>query len=150
MSRGTPPERELSAQGIRIANVATRWNTELVEQLLEGAQKALSHRKPAGIDVYRCPGVFELAPLAARIARKGGIADESARVRTPGALPARPERRRSSGRRPRGAGALRGGRRSRRTVRGRAGARSPVGKAADRRADPDQQHALEAGTHGAW
>src|SRR5438105_15117730 len=73
MSRGTPAERELSAQGIRIAIVATRWNTELVEQLLEGAQKALSHRKPAGIDVYRCPGVFELAPLAARIARKGGI-----------------------------------------------------------------------------
>src|SRR5213082_2813145 len=73
MSRGTPPERELSAQGIRIAIVATRWNTELVERLLEGAQKALSHHKAAGIDVYRCPGVFELAPLAARIARKGGI-----------------------------------------------------------------------------
>jgi 6,7-dimethyl-8-ribityllumazine synthase len=73
MSRGTPPERELSAQGMRIAVVATRWNAELVEQLLEGAQKALSHRKAAGVDVYRCAGVFELAPLAARIARKGGV-----------------------------------------------------------------------------
>src|SRR5213082_3805292 len=73
MSRGTPPERELSAQGLRIAIVATRWNAELVEQLLEGAQKALSQRKAAGVDVYRCAGVFELAPLAARIARKGGI-----------------------------------------------------------------------------
>src|SRR5438874_5920304 len=73
MSRGTPPERELSAQGMRIAIVATRWNAELVEQLLEGAQKALSQRKAAGVDVYRCPGAFELAPLAARVARKGGI-----------------------------------------------------------------------------
>src|SRR5204862_1570915 len=73
MSRGTPPERELSAQGMRIAIVATRWNAEPVEQLLEGAQKALSQRKAAGVDVYRCAGVFELAPLAARIARKGGI-----------------------------------------------------------------------------
>src|SRR5438132_14213433 len=73
MSSGTPPERELSAQGMRIAVVATRWNAGLVEQLLEGAQKALSHRRAAGVDVYRCAGVFELAPLAARIARKGGI-----------------------------------------------------------------------------
>src|SRR5213080_2947873 len=73
MSRGTPPERELSAQGMRIAIVATRWNAELVEQLLEGAQKALSQRKAAGVDVYRCAGVFELAPLVARVARKGGI-----------------------------------------------------------------------------
>src|SRR5438874_11932718 len=73
MSRGTPPERELSAQGMRIAIVATRWNAELVEQLLEGAQKALSQRKAAGVDVYRCAGVFELGPLAARVARKGGI-----------------------------------------------------------------------------
>src|SRR5436305_273229 len=65
MSRGTPPERELSAQGMRIAIVATRWNAELVEQLLEGAQKALSQRKAAGVDVYRCAGVFELAPPSA-------------------------------------------------------------------------------------
>ena len=73
MSRGTPPERELSAQGMRVALVATRWNGELVEQLLEGAQKALTERKAAGVEVYRCSGVFELAPLAARVARKGGI-----------------------------------------------------------------------------
>jgi 6,7-dimethyl-8-ribityllumazine synthase len=73
MSRGTPPERELSAQGMRIAVVATRWNAELVEQLLEGARTALSRRNAAEVQVYRCPGVFELGPLAARVARKGGI-----------------------------------------------------------------------------
>src|SRR5437763_8210158 len=73
MSRGTPPGQELSAQGMRIAVVATRWNAELVEQLIEGAEKALAGRKAAGVEVHRCAGVFELAPLAARVVRKGGI-----------------------------------------------------------------------------
>src|SRR5438067_6974493 len=73
MSRGNPPERELSAQGMRFAVVATRWNAELVEQLVEGAHKAPARRKAADVAVHRCPGVFELAPLAARVARKGGI-----------------------------------------------------------------------------
>jgi 6,7-dimethyl-8-ribityllumazine synthase len=73
MSKGTPPGRELPAQGLRIAIVATRWNDELVEQLLQGAQAALERRKAAQVDVYRCSGVFELGPLAARVARKGGI-----------------------------------------------------------------------------
>jgi 6,7-dimethyl-8-ribityllumazine synthase len=73
MSIGTPPDRELSAQGLRFAVVATRWNAEIVEQLLEGAQKALAARKAESVQVYRCAGVFELAPLAARVARKGGI-----------------------------------------------------------------------------
>jgi 6,7-dimethyl-8-ribityllumazine synthase len=73
MSRGTPPGREVSAQGLRFAIVATRWNAELVEQLLEGARNALAQRQAAEVRVYRCPGVFELAPLAARVARAGGV-----------------------------------------------------------------------------
>src|SRR5882672_9769423 len=73
MSLGTPPDRELSAQGMRFAIVATRWNPEIVDQLLQGAQLALSQRKADGVEVHRCPGAFELGPLAARVARKGGI-----------------------------------------------------------------------------
>jgi len=73
MSLGTPPDRELSAQGMRFAIVATRWNAEIVDQLLQGAQLALSQRKADGVEVHRCPGAFELGPLAARVARKGGI-----------------------------------------------------------------------------
>ena len=69
MSLGTPPDRELSAQGMRFAIVATRWNPEIVDQLLQGAQLALSQRKADSVEVYRCPGVFELGPLAARVAR---------------------------------------------------------------------------------
>src|SRR5256884_7238676 len=73
MSKQMPPDRELSAKGMRIAIVAARWNPEIVYQLLQGAQKALAARNAADVSVYRFPGVFELAPLAARIARKGGI-----------------------------------------------------------------------------
>ena len=73
MSIGTPADRELSAQEMRFAIVATRWNAQFVEQLLEGAQKALASRGAQAVHVYRCAGAFELAPLAARVARRGGI-----------------------------------------------------------------------------
>jgi len=73
MSMGTPPDRELSAQEMRFAIVATRWNAEIVEQLLEGARNAFAARRAQGVQVYRCAGAFELAPLAARVARRGGI-----------------------------------------------------------------------------
>src|SRR5438105_12930387 len=73
MSTQTPSDRELSAKGMRFAIVAARWNLEIVDQLLQGAQKALAARNAADVLVYRCPGAFELAPLAARVARKGGI-----------------------------------------------------------------------------
>src|SRR5437016_14510958 len=73
MSTHTPSDRELSAKGMRFAIVAARWNLEIVDELLVGAQKALTARNAADVSVYRCPGAFELAPLAARVARKGGI-----------------------------------------------------------------------------
>ena len=73
MSKQMPPDHELSAKGMHIAIVAARWNPEIVDQLLQGAQKALAARNAADVSVYRCPGAFELAPLAARVARKGGI-----------------------------------------------------------------------------
>src|SRR5437868_9009875 len=73
MSKQMPPDREPSAKGMRIAIVAARWNPQIVDQLLQGAQKTLAARNAADVSVYRCPGAFELAPLAARVARKGGI-----------------------------------------------------------------------------
>src|SRR5438876_2818253 len=73
MSKQMPPDRELSAKGMRIAIVAAHWNPEIVDQLLQGAQKTLAARNAADVSVYRCAGAFELGPLAARVARKGGI-----------------------------------------------------------------------------
>jgi 6,7-dimethyl-8-ribityllumazine synthase len=74
VSRGSPqPDEQRGAAGMRFAVCATRWNPEIVEQLLAGALGAL-RAKGAAIDpVRRCAGVFELAPLCARVARKGGI-----------------------------------------------------------------------------
>lgn len=73
MSQASPVPNELSARGMRFALVATRWNAEIVEQLLKGAQRALEARKADEVLVYRCAGAFELAPLAARVARKGQV-----------------------------------------------------------------------------
>src|SRR5436190_1976938 len=73
MSKGTPPQPDVLATGMRFAIVATRWNAGIVEQLLQGAQKTLAGRKAENVRVYRCAGAFELGPLAARVARKGGI-----------------------------------------------------------------------------
>jgi 6,7-dimethyl-8-ribityllumazine synthase len=58
---------------MRFAIVATRWNPELVDQLLEGAHVALEERGAADVEVFRCAGVFELAPLVARVVRRGGV-----------------------------------------------------------------------------
>ncbi len=73
MSKGTPPPPEPSAEGMRFAVVATRWNAGIVEQLLQGAQNALAARRADNVRVYRCAGVFELGPLAARVARASGV-----------------------------------------------------------------------------
>jgi 6,7-dimethyl-8-ribityllumazine synthase len=73
MSTGTPPEVDLDATGLRFAVVATRWNGAIVDQMLQGVQKAFGERSAASVRVYRCAGAFELGPLVARVARKGGI-----------------------------------------------------------------------------
>lgn len=73
MSQGLPSRTDLSARGLRFALVATRWNAEIVDQLIEGAQRALKAREAAEVLLYRCAGAFELAPLAARVARKGQV-----------------------------------------------------------------------------
>jgi len=74
MSTHAPrPEAAKSAKGMRFALCATRWNVEIVEQLLAGARKALEERGAEEVRVLRCAGVFELGPLAARVARAGEV-----------------------------------------------------------------------------
>jgi 6,7-dimethyl-8-ribityllumazine synthase len=74
VSRASPQSvDQSSAVGMRFAVCATRWNPELMEQLLAGALAALREKGAAVDPVRRCAGVFELAPLCARVARKGGI-----------------------------------------------------------------------------
>jgi 6,7-dimethyl-8-ribityllumazine synthase len=73
MSQGSPADIEVDAKGMRFAICASRWNGEIVDELVVGAQRALAQRGAENVRVYRCSGAFELAPLAARVARKGGI-----------------------------------------------------------------------------
>jgi 6,7-dimethyl-8-ribityllumazine synthase len=74
MSTQAPrPQPALTAKGMRFALCATRWNLEIVEQLLLGARAALEDRGAEEIRVLRCAGVFELGPLAARVARAGEV-----------------------------------------------------------------------------
>ncbi len=66
-------EGRLSAQGLRFAIVASRFNEFIVERLVGGAVDALTRSGAAAdaIDLVRVPGAFEI-PLAAReVARSG-------------------------------------------------------------------------------
>ncbi len=64
----TPP------QG-RFALCVSRFNSFITEKLLEGAADALIRHgaAPADLTVYRCPGTWELGPLAARVVRAGKV-----------------------------------------------------------------------------
>jgi 6,7-dimethyl-8-ribityllumazine synthase len=61
-------EGDLSAEGMRFAIVAARWNAVITDRLLEGALDALirSGARRADIEVIRVPGAWEV-PAASRI-----------------------------------------------------------------------------------
>jgi 6,7-dimethyl-8-ribityllumazine synthase len=66
----------LSASGLRVAVVAARYNSELVEQLIEGARVAWQGAggAPEALRIARVPGAFEL-PLAAQALALNGSCD---------------------------------------------------------------------------
>jgi 6,7-dimethyl-8-ribityllumazine synthase len=66
-------EGSLVATGLRFAVVVARFNSLVTEQLLAGAIDALRRHgaDEAAVDVYRCPGTFELPALLKRVALSG-------------------------------------------------------------------------------
>jgi 6,7-dimethyl-8-ribityllumazine synthase len=66
-------EGSLVATGLRFGVVVSRFNSLVTEQLLSGAVDALRRHgaDDAAIDVYRCPGTFELPALLRRVAASG-------------------------------------------------------------------------------
>ena len=66
-------EGSLVATGLRFAVVVARFNSLVTEQLLSGALDALRRHgaDKAAVDVYRCPGTFELPALLKRVALSG-------------------------------------------------------------------------------
>jgi 6,7-dimethyl-8-ribityllumazine synthase len=66
---------QLSAAGMRIAIVASRFNATIVDLLVAGALDAITRTGGREDDValYRAPGAFELPQLARRVVARGGI-----------------------------------------------------------------------------
>jgi 6,7-dimethyl-8-ribityllumazine synthase len=69
-------EGDLSAEGMRFAIVASRWNAVITDRLLQGALDALlrSGAKKEDIEAIRVPGAWEV-PSAARKAAESGKFD---------------------------------------------------------------------------
>ncbi|MEO7289413.1 MAG: 6,7-dimethyl-8-ribityllumazine synthase [Jatrophihabitantaceae bacterium] len=67
---GAPEQAPVAgASELRVAVIASSWHTEVMDGLLDGAQRALADSQVAGFRVVRVPGTFELPVAAARLAR---------------------------------------------------------------------------------
>jgi 6,7-dimethyl-8-ribityllumazine synthase len=66
-------EGSLVGTGLKVAVVVARFNALVTEQLLAGALDTLRRHgvDDADLDVFRCPGTFELPALLRRVARAG-------------------------------------------------------------------------------
>jgi 6,7-dimethyl-8-ribityllumazine synthase len=66
-------EGSLLGTGLKVAVVVARFNALVTEQLLAGALDTLRRHgvDDADLDVFRCPGTFELPALLRRVARAG-------------------------------------------------------------------------------
>ena len=65
-----------SPAGARYAVIASRWNGEVVDALVDGARRAFAEHGVAddALDVLRVPGAWELPVLAQRLAQNGHYA----------------------------------------------------------------------------
>jgi 6,7-dimethyl-8-ribityllumazine synthase len=65
-------EGDLSAAGMRFAIVATRWNTVIIDRLLQGALDALFRSGAArnDVEIVRVPGAWEIPSAARALAEK--------------------------------------------------------------------------------
>jgi 6,7-dimethyl-8-ribityllumazine synthase len=68
-----PSATALSAQGVRLAIVAARFNDFIIASLLEGAAQAWQRHGGGAEDlrIFRVPGAFELPVAAQRLAASG-------------------------------------------------------------------------------
>jgi 6,7-dimethyl-8-ribityllumazine synthase len=66
-------EGPLRADGKRFAVIASRFNEFIVDKLLDGALDALrrSGADDGDVEVFRCPGAFEIPGLARKLADSG-------------------------------------------------------------------------------
>lgn len=71
MSGSGAPEIFVDGEGARVAIIASRWHTEVMDGLIAGAQAALADAKVTDVTLVRAPGSFELPILCQAYARRG-------------------------------------------------------------------------------
>jgi 6,7-dimethyl-8-ribityllumazine synthase len=66
---------QLSAKGLRIGIVASRFNAFIVDRLVDGALDAVARSGGSTDEVtlVRCPGSFEIPQVARRLVEQGGV-----------------------------------------------------------------------------
>jgi 6,7-dimethyl-8-ribityllumazine synthase len=65
---GAPETAAADCSDLRVAVVAARWHTVVMDGLLAGAERALAGHRVTGARVVRVPGTFELPVVAAELA----------------------------------------------------------------------------------
>ena len=67
--------KDLKAQGLRIAVLASRYNPKVADGLLQGAMRSLQEMglSETEIEIFRVPGAFELPILAQQLAQTGNF-----------------------------------------------------------------------------
>jgi 6,7-dimethyl-8-ribityllumazine synthase len=66
-------EGELDATGMRFAIVVARFNRDITEVLLEGAERVLRKHDASDVSVAWVPGAFEAPLVARRFAASGAV-----------------------------------------------------------------------------
>ncbi|KQY54223.1 MULTISPECIES: 6,7-dimethyl-8-ribityllumazine synthase [unclassified Nocardioides] len=65
---GAPDQKPIDCHDLRVAVVASSWHEEVMNGLLEGADRALRAHQVEAPTVVRVPGAFELPVVAAALA----------------------------------------------------------------------------------
>ncbi len=68
---GAPATQPFDASGLKVAVVAASWHTQVMDGLVDGAERALAAYGIGEPEVIRVPGTFELPVVAAALARAG-------------------------------------------------------------------------------
>jgi 6,7-dimethyl-8-ribityllumazine synthase len=66
-------EGNLSAEGLRIGIVCSRFNSFITDKLVEGALDAIKRHggDAEGVAIFRTPGAFEIPAVAKQVAKSG-------------------------------------------------------------------------------
>jgi len=73
MGEYSATEGDIDATGMRFAIVVARFNQDITEQLLEGAERILQKQGAADVKVVWVPGAFETPLVAKRFAGSGTV-----------------------------------------------------------------------------